>query len=210
MKVYGDLEAAALENVSSDPAAVATSIGRLVFDTVKKQPRVQVDATTWGGLGGGGGGGSLNWDEPPGEAPVKGVENSQIVFAFEPGKANKLVSFIKVPQTYVDGSQLQMLLSHYSPSTSNTVLLSTTSYLVRKGTDAISSVANSHASTNTAITNSGVADKLTETTVDITDALGEINSIALTPGDLIRVELSRGTDTDTENIRFIPNGTEVN
>lgn len=162
-----------------------------------------------GASAGGGGGGSLNWDEPPGQAPLKTVENNQIVFLYEADGSNRLVSFIKVPQGHSPGTQLKMRLSHYSPSTSNNVLLKTVSYLIRSNTDAISSTTNSHVSTNTAITNSGVANKLVETIADITDSSGQINSITVQPGDMIRVELFRDIDTDTADIRFIPNGTEV-
>ena len=54
MKVYSELEVAALENVTADPTPVATGVGRIVFDTVKKTARIQKDATTFASLGGGG------------------------------------------------------------------------------------------------------------------------------------------------------------
>jgi len=158
---------------------------------------------------GGGGGGSLNWDEPPGSAPVKGSENDQLIYMYESGLANSLVAFVKVPQGYIAGVQINMRIALYSPSTINTIRLETVSTLIREGLDGMGSTTNQHTSTNSALANSGVANKYRETVCDLTDASGEINSVGVSPGDLIKVELSRATDTDTADIRFIPNGTEV-
>lgn len=163
-----------------------------------------------GASAGGGGGGSLNWDEPPGSSPVAASENGQKVFLFESGSSNKLVAFIKIPSSHSPGSQLNMNLAMYSESVANTILLKSDSFLIRKDTDAIDSVANTHVSINTALTNTAPANRYREATVDITDGAGQVNSITVQPGDMIKVELSRGSDSDSADIKFIPNGTEVN
>ncbi len=127
---------------------------------------------------------------------------------FEKGAGQKICLWLKVPQGYISGRQIFIYIGQYSPSTSNTQLLTATSYLIRKNTDAVTSTTNANTSTNTALTNS-VANQYREVALDITDNLGRINSIAVSPGDLIRVEIARGSDTDVDDIRMIPSSTEV-
>ncbi len=163
-----------------------------------------------GSSGGGGGGGSLNWDEPPGISPLKDSENGQVVYLFEAGSANKLVAFVKVPQSHAPGAQLSMRMALYSPATANTIRLEALSTLIRLATDAMDSTTNQHTSTNTALTNSAPANKYREDVLDLTDGSGQVNSVTVQPGDMLKVELTRdATDTDTSDIRFVPNGTEV-
>jgi len=195
-------------DIVATPGSLTTSV-RVTNNAGSAQDLALIVLHSGGASAGGGGGGSLNWDEPPGLAPIKSSENGQVVYLYEPAKANKLVAFIKIPASHSPGSQLNMNIALYSPSTANNILMQGTSYLIRKDTDAIDSVANSHASTNSALTNSGVANKYQETTLDLTDGSGAINSITVQPGDMVKVELDRGTDTDTDDVRFIPNGTEV-
>lgn len=161
-----------------------------------------------GGASGGGGGGSLSWDEPDSGAPVSDNENGQDVYLFESGSSNTLVAFIKIPDGHIASNQISMKIGLYSPSSSNTVLLTTTTTLIREGTDAITSTTNQHVSTNTALTNT-VANLFQVDTLDLTDSGGQINSVDAEAGDLIKVEIVRGTDTDTADIRFVPNATEV-
>jgi len=212
MKVYGDLEAAKLQVVGSDPSAGATSIGRVTFRSDLKQARIQIDATTWAGLGsGGGGGGGLRWNPVDGLAPINGEENGELVYFFEPSLGNKLVVWLKVPQSYPGGQPISMYHSLYSPATANNFKMQTASYLVRKNTDATTSTVNSHVDNTGDITNT-VANQYREFSTEITDSAGEINSIAVSAGDLIRVELSRIAATgseDTEDARFVPSSTEV-
>lgn len=161
-------------------------------------------------IGGGGGGGSAAWNPVEGAEPIVSQENGEKVFLFTDGGTEKLCLFAKVPETFTAGFQILCYISLYSPSSSNTILLKATSYLVRKDTDAVTSTTNSHVSTNTAKTNT-VANMYRQSILDLTSALGEINSVAIVGGDLIRVVLERdsATDTDTADIRFIPSGTEM-
>lgn len=207
-------------NASSSPAIGDFDIVAKVGDETKQitvtnnsggpQDLACIVIQAGGASAGGGGGGSLNWDEPPGSSPVAAIENGQKVFLFEAGSSNNLVAFIKIPASHSPGAQLNMNVSMYTSSSSQNIKMETSSYLIRKNTDAIDSVANSHASTNANITNTAPSNKLQEATVDLTDGSGQINSLTVQPGDMIKVELSRGTDTDPADIKFIPNGTEVN
>jgi len=155
------------------------------------------------------GGSTLSWNSPDGLGPIKGEENGELIYFFESGLTNKLTAFVKVPAGHENTDQITMNIGLYSPSTSNTILLTATTYLIRPNTDAVSSVVNSHVSTNVAITNGAPADLFRQQTLDLTDGSGQINGIAVDGGSLLRIDLVRGTDTDTADIRFIPSATEL-
>jgi hypothetical protein len=159
---------------------------------------------------GGGGGGSAVWNGDGGTSPLTDSENGEKVWLFEQASAGsqKLTLFLKVPQSYISGRQILMYLGQYSPSSSGTQLLRTTSNLIRVNVDAVSSTTNQRVSTNTAITNT-VANQYRQVSCDLTDSTGKINGFNVSAGDLIRIDLARSTDTDTADIRFIPSSTEV-
>jgi hypothetical protein len=159
---------------------------------------------------GGGGGGSIKWNDTGPDAPVFLVENSQETYLFEDALSQYLYTVVKVPSTYVAGFPISMKVSHYSPSTSGTMLVQTLATLIRTGTDALTSTTNQRTSTNSALTNT-VANQLRTATCDLTSTTGTINSVAVSPNDLILVRLTRdtGTDTDTGTIRVLPGGCEL-
>jgi hypothetical protein len=143
-------------------------------------------------------------------SPVESVENGEKVWLFSQAQAGteKLHLFLKVPHGYQAGNQISLRIAHYSPSSSNTQLLRAVAYLIRKGTaTAVSSTTNSHTSTNAAITNA-LADRYWEVALDLSSSTGQVNSVAIAAGDMLRVELYRGSDTDTADIRLIPSATE--
>ena len=157
---------------------------------------------------GGGGGGSLRWNPEPSAAPIEYEENLQQVYLFSQGAAQKLITYLKVPQSYIAGRQIKMYIGVYSPSSSNTVLMNATIKLIRKNQDSVASPGSTRTSTNAAITNAS-ANRYREVMIDISDTDGEVDTLDISPGDLLVVELSRDTDTDTADVRFIPNATEV-
>lgn len=157
---------------------------------------------------GAGGGGGLIWTSPDGEAPIQDEEFLQDVYKFQSGLSQKLAVMIKVPEGFVAGRQISMIIGQYSPSSSNTQLLVANASLIRQNNDPIDTPAASRVSTNTALTNT-VANQYRKATLDLTTVTGAIGGFAVQPGDLIFVELSRGSDTDSADVRFIPSSTEV-
>lgn len=155
----------------------------------------------------GGGGAGAQWQPAPGDAPLETEEHGSKVFLFESGQTSKCSLFLKVPEGYTAGRQITCKIGHYSPASADTQLLKAVTTLIRKNQDAIDSTTNQHTSTNTALTNT-VAKQLRLTTLDLTDADGEVNSVAVAAGDLLKVDLYRDTDTDSEDIRFIASITE--
>jgi hypothetical protein len=163
--------------------------------------------------GGGGGGAGAAWNPDPGGAPLDDVENGEQVWLYDnsPEDPPQLLNLtVKVPDTYVAGTQINMKVGTYTASTTNTHKVEATTTLIRTGTDAISSTTNQHASTNAGIANAAPADRLNLTTIDLTDGSGEINAVAVSAGDVLKIALERDTtDSDTAQIRFIPSLTEV-
>lgn len=195
-----------VDQVATDPAAPAAGNKRVYFKGDTMFFREEGGAVNPIG-GGGGGGGSAAWHGDT-NAPVEDTEFSEKVFKYPAGGNQSLFLYLKVPQGFIAGRQILAFLGQYSPSASNTQLLSVVSTLIRKNNDDISSAANQHSSTNTAITNT-VANQYREVQVDVTDGLGLINGVQVQLGDLIKLELTRGSDTDTADIRFAPGATEV-
>jgi hypothetical protein len=166
------------------------------------------NGSAWASAGSGGGGGGLVWTPEDGTGPINTQENGLSVYNFVSGLTQYLWTSIIVPSTFSSGSQLNLDIAMYSPSASNTILLTGTSYLIRENNDAISSTTNSRTTTNSALTNA-VANRVRKVSLDITSSTGTINSVAVSAGDIIRVRLARGSDTDTADIRFIENSSNI-
>lgn len=198
---------ARMENYTDAGKPANGNAGRIIFVTDLNTPLVD-DGTAWNPLGGGGGGGALEWVEDA-EAPVPEIENNQQVYAFQSGEDQKLYAMIRVPDSYNAGRQIRLKIGYYTADTSNTALLQTVATLLRNGTDAIDSVANQRTSTNSAVSLSGAANLTRTVEFDLTDSSGEINSVAVNPGDYIKVQLTRGTDTATSDIKALVYGAEV-
>lgn len=162
----------------------------------------------WSSLGGGGGGGGIIWRALSGSAPVTSEEFGDEVYLFGAGLAQELYTTISVPQSYVAGTQILLYIAGYSPSASNTILMRGQATLIRNATDAIDSTTNQRTTTNSALTNT-VAKQARTFTLDLTDSSGQINSVAVSPGDKIKVRLYRDTDTDTADLRILANATDI-
>lgn len=181
--------------------AYITDLGILKYD----------NGASWLPIGSGGGGGSVVWSAVGAVAPLEDNENGEKIWKYVPNSTDstiKLTVFVKVPQSYLSGTQVKMYVGSYSPSSANTQLLKSVATLIRKSVDAVSTTTNQRTSTNAALTNT-VADQLREHVLDLTDSSGLINGVAVTAGDIIKVELGRGSDTDTADLRFLPNSTEL-
>lgn len=190
-------------------AALTRKQGTVVYDTTLGTLFVDTGSALSPVGGGGGGGGGMVWHPVEGAAPLAVEENGELVYQFESTSTNKIRVWMKVPSTYVAGNQIKMRLGYYNNDTSGTNLLQTTASLVRKNTDSVNAFStNQRASTNAAASTPGTAYVYQEAIADLTSATGTINSVAVSAGDLILVELYRGTDSSGGVIRFIPSSTE--
>lgn len=197
-----------IENYTFAGKPAAGNAGRLAWIT--DQSRLMADTgAAWIPVGSSGGGGSLEWVEDA-AAPVATIEYNNQVYLYEAGQSQDLFALIRVPNSYVAGSQINLRLPIYSPDNTGTILLSTQSTLYRAATDALSSSANQRTSTNSAVSlGAGTVDEAQNVVFDLTDTSGQINGVAVSANDLIKVRLFRGTDTATSDIRALTYATEV-
>lgn len=206
--IFGQLLRAQLELLSADPSPGVD--GRVLFNTTTKKFRGD-NGTQIVDLGGGGGGAGIPVIWMPDEAalsPAEMVENNQKIWLFSAGETQKIYAALPVPSSYSAGLPISLLIKAYSPSTANSFLLQAVSTLIRKDTDAVSSTTNQRTTTNAAQAN-GTANVLRQITLDITSTTGTINSVAVSAGDLILLQLSRAADSDTDDVRFLPLGSEA-
>lgn len=159
-------------------------------------------------IAGGGGGGALQWvDGSP--APEALVENNIRVYSYTAGITQSLFALIKVPNTY-SGAQIKMKLDSYSADTSGTNKVVTVATLIRQGTDTMSSTTNQKTTTTTITLSGGTANIPQAISSDLTDTSGQINSVAVSAGDYILVELKRdSSDTATGAMKIPVYGIEV-
>lgn len=159
-----------------------------------------------GASAGGGAGAGISWNDDLGMVPEKITEFDQESFKFTQGDAGnqKLTAIVRVPDSYL-GAPIGMYINFHSPENgSNSLLLQSTAYLVRDGVDGLDNVANSHASGNSAIPAS-IANLVNRELLPLSDLNGQINSLDVSPGDYIKIELIRGSDSSPEDIKFLPN-----
>lgn len=208
MKVYGQLERAQAENLASDPTAGVG--GRFWFHTTEKVMKYDTGTKVLSMGGGGGGGTSLVWNTDNG-TPYE-VDNGALVFLFsdldalDGAQINK--AFLKVPESYNPGSQIKLFVHRYSSDITNTVLMKTITYLVRTDTDPMDYAVNYHDSGNTATALPGTALIPQKIEMPLTDSTGKIGGVSVSAGDLLRIEMQRGADTSTVDVRIFTS-TEV-
>jgi hypothetical protein len=161
---------------------------------------------------GGGGGGSLQWVEAA-DSPTPEVEANMQVYKFESGLGQKIYALVRVPSTYVAGSPINLRMAMYSQGTTGDARIATVATLIRVGVDAITSTTNQHSSTNSAITlGAGTVNKPQNLVLDLTEGDGQINGVAVSPNDLILVQLTRDAtilDTAPEGVAVPVYGAEV-
>lgn len=160
-------------------------------------------------VGGGGGGGSLRWVEG-GNAPVMTFENEVEVYEFTPALSQEIFTTIRVPSTYSAGNQIKLRVLWTCASTSGDALINAVSTLIRAEVDQITSTTNQRTTTNSAVTLSATNTlEPQQIVLDLTDASGQINSVAVSAGDLIKVKVAESASTVADNIKLIFDASEV-
>lgn len=166
------------------------------------------DWTELSGSGGGGGGGALRLIAGP-NAPILIFEDEIEKYEYTPGLGQALYLAIKIPSTYTPGTPVSLKILWECASTSGNALINAVSTLIRSEVDVISSTTNQHTSTNAAITMAaGSANEPQVVTLDLAP-LGEVNSVAISPNDLLKVKIQESSSTVADNIKFIPDAIEV-
>ena len=152
-----------------------------------------------------------NWQPVAGLAAIQDFEFDEQVFKFTSGAAQAITTWVQIPTYYTLGRQVTLRFGAYSPSTAGVFNLQVQSTLVRGGTDAVNATANSQAVTTGDVTLVATY-LLNKVSLSLTSASGTVNAVAVSPGDILKVVLSRinttGTD-DTADLRVLPNSGEV-
>lgn len=163
----------------------------------------QTTGIKWATTTGSGGGSSLIWIEDD-TAPTSSINSHIFTYEFVSAGSQNLYAIIRVPNSYTAGNQINARFTFYSPDSTGTALMSTTATLIRTGIDAYTTTTNQRTSTNTAVTlGAGTVNEPQAVVADLTSSIGQINAVAVSAGDLIKVQLFRGTDTATSNL-FVP------
>lgn len=158
---------------------------------------------------GGGGSGALKFIEGN-NSPFPTFENEIEVYEYEPGLGQILYLSLRVPTTYAPGSPIRLNILWTCESTSGDALINAVATLIRSEVDEITSTTNQRTTTNSAITLSAANDlEPQKVTLDISDSSGEINSVAISAGDLIKVKIQESSSTVADNIKLIADASEV-
>jgi len=189
--------------------ALTPSNGQMLMNTtLDKAQLYKSSSTSWVAVGSGAGGSSLMWHDGDSNTPVEETEFNIRVRKFINDGSQALPATYVVPSSYTPGTQIILRALIYGETASSDLLLSATTTLIRTGTDALNSTTNQHASTNTTanITTANVAYSID---IDLTSATGQVNSVSVAAGDILKISLARGTDTDTADLRFIQFATDI-
>lgn len=197
--------------LGADPAVPAVNRVRLYHKGGVWYSRENGGTITPLGSGGGGGGGGANWQPVAGSGPSEDFTYEEKTWQFEQGLVQKIQLWLRVPTGYLAGRQIQLKGAFFSPSAADQWKMQLTSTLIRKNQDAVDDLSNQAVFDSGDLTNT-VAKQMRELTMNVSSAIGQINGFAVSPGDLIKLELERiapaGTE-DTAEISFIPSSTEV-
>lgn len=212
MKVYGELKAAQLENVSGEPATILRK-GRMIYDGTSFKI---YNGSSWANQGTTSSPAvAVKWFESgpaPGQQNVNGFETLD----FDKNGGQAMFANITVPSDYITGQVIVLNYgSFFTDKIAGKVKMKAQTYLIEPGSTDILAPTNSHDSTNSEVSVSGTANQDTAIgDLQLTDGSGQINGQDVTAGDKLRVKLFRDIggessllDGDARVLKesFIPN-----
>lgn len=158
-------------------------------------------------LGGGGGGGSFAWGLNEDISPIESIEGGIETLDFDFESEMAISALVAVPVSYKAGDPITLEDAlFFSAGTSDNVLFKALTTLFKVGDD-ITSPTNTHTSTNTEKTLTTANELTAIGSMDLTDGTGNINGVAVAPGDILKVKLYRDNTNETtsssEDARFL-------
>jgi hypothetical protein len=191
-------------------ATTATN-GQWVFATDTKVMYQVVDGELIP-AGAGGGGVSLNWKAGT-QAPVDEFIDGLDLKSFDNSSTQEIFATLTVPQSYRAGKPIRLLgASFFANVGAGNVFFKAQATLIKLG-NTLGSYPNIHTSVNTEVTVPATPNQLAAVGVlDLTSSIGEVNSVAVAPGDRIRIRLFRDnaaeTSSATADARLLIDGLE--
>lgn len=193
--------AASASAASTSASNAATSASNAATSETNAANSATAAAASAAVAAGGGGGGSLKWVEGD-QSPTPNVNDAGMeVYDYAAGDTQYVTALVKVPSGYTAGNPVKLQTFWFSPDSVGNVLMQTIATLIRAGTDVYNTTTNQRTSTNAAVTlGAGTVNKPQAIEFDLSDGTGNINGVAVTAGDMIKVQLKRGTDTATSDV----------
>jgi len=151
----------------------------------------------------------LNWVKDT-NGPITEFIDGFLFESFDNISAQEIYAILNVPNTYIAGSQITLKNGEFfcvgtSPST---VQFQSVATLINSST-VLGTYTNTYTSTNAAVTLSATSNLITSIgNIDLTNASGQINAVAVQPGDKIRVKLYRIASGSTSDARLIMDSLE--
>lgn len=157
------------------------------------------ESITINGSAGGGGGGSLTWEKIGSLSPSNESQDGIKLEAFDYLDTQEIFLTLNVPSNYTAGNQITMRGgAFFISSTSGNVLFRATTTLLRASSTVLGTYPNSYNSTNAQLTVNPVSNTLTSIgNIDLSNASGQINSVAIQAGDKLLVRLFRAVTLET-------------
>lgn len=191
-----------IENYTDGTRPAFGNAGRVIYNTTVNA--LQLDTgSAWTTLGGSGGAGNLTsftLDEylAPEDIKISGVPFLRYDYLDQKSVFIK----IKVPDNYKAGKQISLIDGVFKVnSTDNTkdILFRTATYLVKNSGATMAALSGTpHVSTNTEVAPGATANFGLEIgDLELTSSIGEVNSVAVAPGDILIVRLYRDFANET-------------
>lgn len=191
MRIWGQLEKAALELLGADPTQGVQ--GRIWLNTISGQVKID-DGTTIHSLqfsDQGGQGPSPSWVSNF-NAPLRGNDSAgNAIYLFAKGALQSLTTTLKVPSGYRAGRQIFLMMNIYSADNANSFLTASKSTLITQGVDTFDSTTNQYDSTTLSTSLVGLANVPQQVILDLTDASGLINGVQVGANNILQIYLYR-------------------
>lgn len=207
MLVLGELNSAQIEGYDFGSLPAPTMLRRIVFDKTNNRFLI-ADGVQWRAVGSIGGSSISQWVEGA-PAPEALIEDSMLKYVFQQMEGQSVTSMLKVPSLYA-GSQILLKFDLQSSDNTGNVMIDVITTLIRQGVDVFSTSTNQNSYTQTITLSAGTVDIPQEIVAELTDANGDINGVAVSPGDYLKIMVRRNTgDMSAVECKIPVHSTEI-
>lgn len=174
----------------------------------------QVVGGSGSGSSGASGGVTLDWSKNSDNAPITEYVDGFKFESFDKESLHEIYSIVTIPTGYVLGTQIKLKRGQFfNASTSGNVKFKTETTLI-KNDSVLGTYPNKYNSTNTEVTVNAVANTINSIgDVDLTDAVGLINGVAVDVGMKLLIKLFRDNTNETapavNDARLLINNFEI-